>query len=924
MRPLKLVMSAFGPYADVVVLDMDSLGERGIYLITGDTGAGKTTIFDAIAFALYGEPSGDFRKAEMLRSKYADGARETFVELSFMHKGRIYIIKRNPTYERPSKRGGGMTKTNAAAELTLPDGSVVTKTTDVTKKIIELLGVNRAQFMQIAMIAQGDFLRLLNAGTTERQDIFRSIFHTGAYETLTTRVRDMARALGVKRLRIAEEIKLHLSGADIPEGYEGRELYIDELSKEAIVSLGRIDELCEILTHTISEDEKLKARLTDEIAKAEEELTAIALVLDSAAKRAQLELDVKDAETNLENAVKKEEEALEQEKESSALQKEREEAIATAEQLRLAIPEYTELDVLSGKCDDLATSISNYENKKRDAEERMLVLDRSIAQDTESQGLLREKIARLEETTRELSQVDSRITSLLALRSRLVNRDDLIASLEIKKAQYEESRLEAEELLATYNEMQARFLDEQAGILAGGLVEGEKCPVCGSTHHPSPAEPAADAPTEAEIKKKKKESDKAQKNRETLSADCKALRTRIEVEEREIEAGRLLLFADVVALDISFIDTVKLELEEKKNELDKRMEEINAAKEKLSELDATLASNREERAGLDETITGYVKLIETMEREAAAKNDERARTLSKLKYATKSEAELAIESLEKRKKEIDKKLLDISEAMSKAKADHQSAKALLESKLLELEKTAKTDKEEAEAKKALLEQTIKDKTAIKEDVTTRITTNKRALADIIEKNGCFIEAEREYRLIVGLDDTFSGKSMGEGKIKLEIYILTHYFDRVIDKANVRFWQMTAGQYQLVRSREIDKQGQSGLELNVKDYYTGSERSVKSLSGGESFKASLSLALGLSDLIQSDAGGIELDTMFVDEGFGSLDPNSLDAAIRALTGLADGTRLVGIVSHVAELKERIDRQIVVTKDREKGSKARIQL
>ncbi len=924
MRPTRLEMSAFGPYAEVVSLDMERLGERGLYLITGDTGAGKTTIFDAIAFALYGEPSGAFRKADMMRSKYADRDRETYVELSFTHKDKYYTIRRNPTYERPSKRGDGIAKTNASATLTLPDGSVVTKVKDATDKIIELLGVNREQFLQIAMIAQGDFLRLLNAGTKERQEIFSSIFHTEAYDTLTLRVKELARSLGDDRIKTAEAIRLHLGTAIIPEGYEGKEKISEAVGGEAVPCARQAEELCEIITNILGADRELQERLQTELERVDGELTDIALILDRAKKRAELVLDVKNAESALNIAVEAENIALDSEKEIPTLEREREEVIAGAEKLRSAIPEYIRLDALNNRCRELEADIDTHIKSRTDAEEKIAMLTGSISEATEKRPKFKKKSEGLEEAAREKAEVERRIDALMQLKERILNRDNISENLSKKRAEYEIARVEAEKTLLEYTEMHSRFLDEQAGILAGQLVEGESCPVCGSTHHPRPAVQATDAPTEADIKKKKKESDKAQRDRERLSGECSALSASLEAEEREIRANVELLFTGSDRVDIPLIDATKEELDERKRELEERIKEINSSIKELDELDKQLSLDRVELSAQQEAVRGLTRLIMTLTEELKTVVAERGAILNGLSYQTKDEAEARILSLEERKKRIDEGIAEINQKVTKAKEALASARALLESKREELEAQPQVDAENAEERRATLNNEKRALTATKEQTKTRIDTNEKALSDIRKRASEFCELERKYRMLSGLDDTFSGKAMGDGRIKLETYILTHYFDRVIDKANIRFWQMTTGQYQLVRSREAERQGQGGLELNVIDFFTGSERSVRSLSGGESFKASLSLALGLSDLIQSDAGGIELDTMFVDEGFGSLDPNSLDAAIRALTGLADGSRLVGIVSHVAELKARIDHQIVVTKDKEKGSKARIQL
>lgn len=922
MRPTKLVMSAFGPYAEEVTIDMSLLGEGGIYLITGDTGAGKTTIFDAITFALYGSASGEMRENDMLRSIYASPDTPTFVELTFMHKGKEYKIIRNPKYQRRKKSGSGTTDTNADATLTMPDGSVVTKITAVTNKIVEILGVNREQFMQIAMIAQGEFLKLIKADTEDRKKIFSSIFHTGNYERLTLKVKDMERGLDAERQRIAEAIKERLATTTMSEDTEGKELIEELLNGSALALVRRVEEVLEILSGQISTDTEKKAQYDTEIAGIDKEITSLELLLDRAKAREKLLGEKVKAEQALATASDEMCEAQKEEVKLPLLKAEREEGVQRAERLNAALPTYERLDGLLARSTKLDSSIKAQERQKSEAEGKITESDSKILECEETRPILEAKTVGKDALIKEQEEITARITDLEKLSEGITDLEDLNGELAKAIEEYETAKEKARVALESYTYKNSRFLDEQAGILALTLIEGVPCPVCGSLTHPTPAEASQDAPTEADVKKAKEESENANADREKKSGECKTTRTKIEIKEIEIRASTMTLFGEGVKPTHELVTAAITEYVSRKTDIAKRIQEIDDSVKALRELDETLSKCKTERAGLVEKVEGCFKTIASMTEDKRATDTEIASITSSLELSTKKAAEDRIKSLGERKTEIDKEIERITVRLTAAQTTLASAKTLLESKNEELSKTEEVNTTKVEERKKEL---LARKTTIQKQsdiATSSKQTNTRAHKDIEKKYSDFLRVEAEYITIASLNDTFGGKAMADGKLKLETYILAHYFDRVIEKANVRFFEMSCGQYRLVRSTEAERQGQGGLELNVIDYYTGTERSVKSLSGGESFKASLSLALGLSDLIQSDAGGIELDTMFVDEGFGSLDGESVEISVRALIGLGDGSRLVGIISHRPELMAKIDRQITVTKDKHKGSQARI--
>ena len=513
--------------------------------------------------------------------------------------------------------------------------------------------------------------------------------------------------------------------------------------------------------------------------------------------------------------------------------------------------------------------------------------------------------------------------------------------------------MEKEERLgAVYQRKNRAFLDEQAGILAEGLEEGRACPVCGSLHHPSPARKSEGAPTEAQLRKSEAAFRKAQD--ETREASAEAAKKKGGVQEktaylRERLAG--LLKYDQAASE----EPSKAERTFQPEELPGARElfmggtweqELGRRYERLAGRLSGLARQiREEEAGirrkeeLGREIPGAEEKSRRIQEELSGLRERLAAAASRRKeletqaqglrgrlpFGSFKEAEQKAEQLEQQKKALEEAL----EAAARECQTQEQEKARLEGQVSQLAEQLKSA--EAAARPSLLrsqEELKAEKNRLTERQKTlhaRISGNASALENMklrLEKQE---ELEQRLSWVRALSNTASGNIAGKEKVMLETYIQTTYFDRIIRRANLRFLSMSGGQYELKRSREAgNNRSQSGLELNVIDHYNGTERSVRTLSGGESFQASLCLALGLSDEIQASAGGIRLDAMFVDEGFGSLDEEALRQAIETLAGLAGGNRLVGIISHVAELKERIDRQIIVTKEREGGSRVRIEV
>lgn len=1190
MRPVKLTLSAFGPYAGRTVLELDRLGESGLYLITGDTGAGKTTIFDAITFALYGEASGDNRDAEMFRSKYAEPETPTEVELVFFCGGKEYTVRRSPEYQRPKSRGEGFTVRKADAELVYPDGHTVTRTRDVTDAVRDILGIDRKQFRQIAMIAQGDFLKLLLAPTEERKAIFRQIFKTEPYRRLQEELKSEAATLSRRCGEIKLSVRQYIDGIQCGEN-EALESGLQDAKADRMPAA----DIMELISDIISGDEQCSVEMQFEIDALEGQIRDIHARLQQAERYEQLRVSLAGREKELAEkiaALEKAEETLGAEREKAPL---REAMDREQLQLEARLPDYSRLETLRQERDNLASALENDINGLKITRDRLdgkredithLKAEReSLAGAGElSQRLIGEKNKveaeanmlseylscrkRLEKADSELRSADKQRSVQLLNRSRLdeLRRNIAVAEAELglykeleqKKSDFSktESKLESisdsifekkkerekaetelskcrtelaglqnpdaekEKFTSQKNETerhlqslrrlkddigeldalshvleskqrdflaasqaahrtredyatrQEAFLAEQAGILAATLRANEPCPVCGSEEHPKPAERSGRAPTEEELKALSSANDKAQERLRSLSGECAAAKAGKESKENDIlerlpeltgagsisavrpmlsgliakdegEIGILEELADAAnkkMLRKHQLESMLPELESitdrlgrEQTGLEKQRSAAEAARdslhERLSELAAQLKfnsggeaeselhamrENRERMAGeienaencfrscregyaaaesacsqtqtrlRAETMSGVsdedfdriageklgeitLKITELAEKitEAqksadrkqetdelinAAENEIRTLTdatdrlneavhfnSAKLQSMRQSEDELAStlpfgsrSGAEKRLAELRNYTRSMKEALELAEREHEelnnavsSARGEISGIKTQLEAAPEIDPEAEAAEQRYAEGRRNELRRRKQLVDSRLHANRAAAGGIKERSAELVKLESRYQWIRALSDTANGNVAGKEKIALETYVQMNYFDRIISRANTRLMVMSGGQYELRRRAEAaDLRSQSGLELDVVDHYNGTERSVKTLSGGESFKASLSLALGLSDEIQASAGGVKLDTMFVDEGFGSLDEESLDQAMRALSGLTEGNRLVGIISHVSELKTRIDKQIIVTKEKSGGSRVRI--
>ncbi|MBD5482097.1 MAG: SMC family ATPase [Lachnospiraceae bacterium] len=969
MRPIKLTMSAFGPYAETTVLEMDELGRSGLYLITGDTGAGKTTIFDAMIFALYGRASGENREPAMLRSQYAAPDTPTMVELLFEYAGKNYTIRRNPEYERPAKRGGGMTTEKADVTLLFPDGRVITKQREVDEAVRDIIGIDRNQFTQIAMIAQGDFLKLLLATTEERKKIFRRIFRTEPFWELQERLKKesgrLKRQLDDARLGMEHHIRSVRCTEDDIRSQE-------ELQKAVSGQLPFADVMGLIET-LLLQDQNEEERLEREIARDEETLTKLTAAIGKAQALQKTRESLREAEEDLArelphrerllaawNAEKeraKERKTLtewleacgeqsgrnaEQEKrvEGRTVDAEQEKRVAgetvdaerkTLEEwiarLEASLPEYRELDERKQNIADLSDTLASFGRQRTQKQERM----GALKQETDGKRQERQALAHAGEERERLLSDAGKLEERLAKLGDLERAFDEYKKLEEKceKARevYRQARDEAEEAKAAYDRDNRAYLDAQAGILAETLKDGERCPVCGALEHPHPAHGGAAAPSREQLDERKEQAERAQeKAAEESKRAGEAAGKAQEKRKSLIKQVSELLHVD------ADIEPVEYRIPAAEQKADTETQ-LAACRARIAEEEVRIAK----RETLEREIAEAEQALETLKTALAGLEIAIASGT-----AQKEEAESVVKLLSERlffesgqdAEESWKRLKRQQEGLIEALERAQRETAACEKQIGSLEGQIRQLREQvAEAPDSQTEENEEQRDRLlfrKEELTreaknvhARRSANERSRELLAAQAEEFRKTEEHFIWVRALSDTANGNLGGKEKIMLETYIQMTYFDRIIARANTRFMMMSGGQYELERRREAENHvSQSGLELNVVDHYNGTRRSVKTLSGGESFQASLSLALGLSDEIQASAGGVRLDTMFVDEGFGSLDEDALEQAMKALIGLTEGNRLVGMISHVAALKERIDKQIVVTKSKNGGSRARI--
>ena len=928
MRPLQLTLSAFGPYAAQTTLDLEKLGKGGLYLITGDTGAGKTTLFDAITYALYDHSSSGIREGSMLRCKYADDKTPTFVELEFEVHGVRYTVRRNPEYQRPKARGEGMTTEKADATLTYPDDRPpVTKAKDVTAAVQEIIGLDYNQFSQIVLIAQGQFTKLLNASTEERSRIFRKLFRTQRYAQLQERLQAEASALNQQRTAQNAKLDSLLGGLQFsPEDPDAEALrtlcaqtvpetalsLLDTLTARQAAALeeaGTALQATEAQLNTVQQQLGAAAqaqRLAQQLAARQAELAAAKPALDAA--RAEAGRHAGDAA------------------QLDAL-------TAQVTQAQSALAAYDALDTL---CRQQTEARDAARLAAAQAHKRRTQLDS-----------LNAALAAAEAELAALADADTRLLALQNRSAQLAQRGEALAKLEQRladcqrqakaahKAQesYRAAAAAQDEARARRDALERAFLDAQAGLLAESLTEGAPCPVCGSTHHPARALLPHTAPTQTQVEAARQvaaETDRQAQNASAAAQSALAAaneaKTSLRRDAETLLPERFTTPEGTVPLTFALMTNVLAEenatLQTAQTDCKAQCRQTNADCRRKAQLEADRQAKTRQRPALEQSAAEADRSAAAQNASADALEGQIAERRAALPYPRRADAQAALDKLEADRRTLRTGMDTAQRKLKQAEQTVAAAEAAVEA--LTAQQTAAQKELPARSSEELTAQQT-ELTAARETLRSRekqlsaqLLPNRKTAAQYRAAAEARQALESRWQWVSALAATAGGTLTSKQKIKLEAYIQMNYLDRILRYANTRLMQMTAGQYELERIGAENQRSQSGLDLGVIDHYNGTRRSVKTLSGGESFKASLALALGLSDEVQSSAGGIRLDTLFLDEGFGSLDEESLELAIRVLSGLTEGDRLVGIISHVGALKDRIDRQVVVHKARTGGS------
>ena len=917
MRPLTLTLSAFGPYAGQITLALEQLGKNGLYLIRGDTGAGKTSIFDAIAFALYGEASGDQREAAMFRSQYAAPDTPTFVELTFESAGKTYRVRRVPEYTRPAKRGGGVTLQRAEAELTMPDGRVVTRVKEVGQAVREIVGVDREQFAQIAMIAQGDFLKLLVASTEERMRIFRQIFHTGRYQKLQAALKDQLAALSRARDKLRDGLMQAVGSARYPaDSVLGQRL--------ADAQAGRLllQETAALLDEIVRQDSAAQEAGRRALERLDKQIGQAARTLGQARELAAARTQLRDAQAKRQAiqqemekagaaraalaARKPEREALAQQAAALAEEVRRHEACSRLDQaLEAAQKRYTAGCAAQAACAKQLTDLADQQAAARAGQERLAdSAIRAEKQRAEHAALLEEQRA-FNGLSRDLDAV-----AASARQYARVQKDYLAAAQSAEAAQ------------GRYQQMNRAFLDEQAGILALGLQDGAPCPVCGACSHPRPAQVTLGAPREADLEQAKQQATAAQDEAGRLSAEAGQLRGALEARRAGLQQRARELLGDVPCEEMAEqIAAAGAALRDRLAACKSALDQAQQDMRQLDQFGHTLRTLEQAVQQAQARQAAAQQAIARAEQDTQHLARQKQELADGLRYPDQAAARRAAQQTKDTIQDLDRRTEQADQAYQACKSQADALEGTIAALAGQLEHAPEIDMETIQAE---LEACNARRRALEDGQTARaarLDRNQDALRALETHGTALAEAEQKWGWVKSLADTAGGQLVGREKIMLETYVQMTYFDRILARANTRLMVMSRGQYELKRRAQAENnRRQSGLELDVVDHYNGSVRSVKTLSGGESFQAALSLALGLSDEVQSAAGGVQLDVMFVDEGFGSLDEEALEQAVRALSDLSGGNRLIGIISHVEALARRIDRQIVVTKHGTAGSDA----
>ena len=869
MKPIQLVLSAFGPYVERTVIDFSALGEEGLFLIAGDTGAGKTTIFDAISFALYGEASGgkEKRKSKSFHSDYVSDQTETYVELTFRHRGETWWIRRNLEYQRPAKKkkDGMETTTRQAADAQMSNedtGEEILRMDDVNRRVRELLGLTQDQFTQTVMIAQGDFLKILTASSDERKKLFRDLFHTNLYVDLQSRLQEKNRACADEQ-KALEQVILSAEGKIDPEAeFAEREILLSYCGQ-----IQHTDALCALLARLIEQE---KAAQEQARAQKKEAADQIGALIAAVTEGERVNRDFADWESKRARLA-----AL------TAGQGE-----IDAQRAALAA---------ARRAQQLETDEALMRRTRRDMDAQRAAL-------SEAQAALEQAEKALPEAEAHMKEAESRGGEIHALLAQAKQMEDCLpvlgeverlkAALDTQKRELQRLTADSSRAQAAYTAAQNSYYLSQAGLLARELKAGQPCPVCGSTAHPCPAQITPETVTRQALEQAAKRRETAEKAQSDAAARLAA--NRAALDEREDRLRALKIGADETRQRLAArIDAAHRAAADRQRGIDEARSAHQALDKRKTAAQSAVDAAQKQLAALEEDLRAQTEAFE-QKRTAHGFEDEASYRLAKRTNAEIERLDREIRNFDEQKRTLAAQSRELEEKLSgRQKTD---LTALQNRRAAALDRQAKAEN----AEKAMVR---------------KLTLHESADQEIRQANAAIQKKRGKWQIIQELYTCCAGIAAGNPRAKLtfEAYVQQYYFRFVVAAANKRLTRLTDGMFTLRVMREAaNRVSQSGLDLEVLDRSTGQARDVSTLSGGESFLASLALALGLSDAVQSQSGQIRMDAMFIDEGFGSLDENALRSSIDVLLELADGKRLIGIISHVQELEERIDKQIVVTK------------
>lgn len=920
MRPIKLTMKAFGSYAQKTEIEFTLLGNEGVYLITGDTGSGKTTIFDAIVFALYGQSSGEYRDKEMFRSRYVKDDERSSVELEFECLGKRYKITRTLTTTHKKKNDEKTESVNSTATLEFSDGRApLEKLTLVNEEIVKILGLTYEQFKQIIMLAQGEFRKLLFSNSKAKSDILRKLLNTGIYESfqkkISKRSSDKENELKKDKAIAVNDIN-SIDPTDAPE----IETLIANINKSKLANLSDVDELLKLLSNDLNKSNINIKTLKENALKARENYDEINQKRTIAEKNNgifdQITLLQKQL-PDLENNANSTRELAEKMKKKNDPQIE--ETTRSRTLIEDSLSDYDTLDKLTNDMQNLVN------DKKSKEAEHANCID-NLSKNKASLNELKSEYENYKDVGENIATLNAKIEKIMVEGKKIASVIEDVSAYEklfqeytAAMNDYKSAKASAKALRDTATSMRQQYNDEQAGILAANLKEGVPCPVCGAVHHPAPAKKSPNAPTKEEVEAADAKAKKAEETENECSSRCADLNGRVENKKEAINKELENLGID---RDIESSMPVLNELRhQKRDEFDQAknnltQEEVN--KKRKEEIDKLIPN-------LDNSITELNKKIAELENNITAldaKYGEKEKRFgeikSKMKFDGKAAAQTEIANLNRRIAELNSLNTQTEEKAKNAAKDFESAQTTLKALSKQLpDDYVKANLDELNNSLQQAQNEEKSIADILNNATIRADKNLHAFKTLNTNLSDLKEKERKHALLEDLSKLATGNS---GKnMKLETFYQSESFKNILSHANLRFDKMSDERYEMIIKEETNGgQSDQTLCIDIRDHYTGKTRDVKSLSGGESFIASLSLALGLSDAVQQNAGGIQMETMFVDEGFGSLDNETLRHAMDALTDLSANGRLVGIISHVDELKKTIQKQIRVHKKDGQGS------